>query len=67
MESEKKVPETYLPVNLAAISGSISIGIGYSQLEEILASTDIPCMSSSTFLSGQEEIGDKIHCLTKKQ
>ncbi|XP_060855342.1 uncharacterized protein LOC132933068, partial [Metopolophium dirhodum] len=65
IESEKKVPETYLPINLAAISGSISIGIGYSQLDEILASTDIPCMSSSTFLSGQEEIGDKIHCIAQ--
>lgn len=66
IESEKNIPETYLPVNLATISGSISIGIGYSQLEEMFASIDIPCMSSSTFLSGQENLSDKMHCIAEE-
>lgn len=61
IESEKKTLDTYIPINLAAISDSISIGIGYSQLEEMLASLDIPCMSDKTFQSCQNQISESIH------
>ncbi|KAL4104779.1 hypothetical protein QTP88_020055 [Uroleucon formosanum] len=57
----KKTSYTYIPVNLAAISGSIAVGIGYSQLEEMLASIDIPCMSDKIFQSGQNQISESIH------
>lgn len=65
--SEEKTPDTYIPVNLAAISGSIAVGIGYSQLEEMLASIDIPCMSDKTFQSGQNQISESIHHVAEEE
>lgn len=38
-----------IPINKAAVNGTIAIGIGYTQLAELSASLDIPCMSATTF------------------
>lgn len=35
--------------NLAAVFGSVAIGIGYTQLRELLAALDIPGMSNNTY------------------
>lgn len=42
---------SYIPINKAAVNGTIAIGIGYTQLAELSASLDIPCMSPTTFMS----------------
>lgn len=53
IESEKKDLESnesnYLPLNTAIASGTVAIGIGYTQLAEFTASLDIPCMSPNTY------------------
>lgn len=36
-------------INKCAVAGTMAIGIGYSQLEELLASMHIPCMSVATY------------------
>lgn len=63
IESEKQYPETYMPINKAVVGGSIAIGIGYTQVAELCATMDIhiPCMTSNTFLSVQENISEQIH------
>jgi len=41
IESEKQKPDTYMPINKSAISGTIAIGIGYSQLSELCATMSL--------------------------
>lgn len=67
IESEKQNPETYMPINKSAVGGSIAIGIGYTQLSELCATMDIPCMSSNTFLSEQENISKQIHDIAEEE
>jgi len=67
INSEKLKPETFLSINDAAVNGSISAGIGFTQLSELCAVMDIPCMSSSTFLSVQEFISKRIHEVAEVQ
>ena len=43
IESEKPKPENYLPINEAAVSGSISAGIWFTLLSELCATMDIQC------------------------
>jgi len=54
IESEKQKPDTYMPINQSAVSGTIAIG--YNQLSELCATMDISCMYFNTFLSVQEDI-----------
>jgi hypothetical protein len=58
--SEKSKPESYLPINEAAVTGSIS-GIGYTLVMELCATMDIPCMASCTFILVQRYINKRIH------
>lgn len=44
----KKGQNTYLPIIEAVVSGTIAIGIEYSQLAEFSAILDIPYMSSTS-------------------
>lgn len=44
----------YMNVNSAIVLGSISTGIGYSQINEVAASLNIPLMSMKTFNSYHE-------------
>jgi len=67
IESEKSKPETYLPINEAAVSGSISAGIGFTQLSELCATMDIPCMASCTFVLVQGFINNRIYDVAKTQ
>jgi len=67
IESEKQYPETYMPINQAIVGGSIAIGIGYSQVAELCAAMDIPCMTSNTFLSVQENVSKQIHNIAEIQ
>ncbi|KAL4136163.1 hypothetical protein QTP88_007727 [Uroleucon formosanum] len=60
-------PDTYMPINQSAVSGTIAIGIGYSQLSELCATMDIPCMSSNTFLLVQEDISQQIHTIAERE
>ncbi|KAL4098224.1 hypothetical protein QTP88_022868 [Uroleucon formosanum] len=56
-----------MPINQSAVSGTIAIGIGYSQLSELCATMDIPCMSSNTFLLVQEDISQQIHTIAERE
>jgi len=56
-----------LPINEATVNGSIATGVGYTQLAELCASMDIPCMSSSTSVLVQEFISQRIHELLEAQ
>lgn len=59
--SEEKVPSSCIPINEAIVSGTIAAGIGYSQLSELSASLDIPCMSNTTYGLVLSKMGDTIH------
>ncbi|KAL4088881.1 hypothetical protein QTP88_023965 [Uroleucon formosanum] len=67
IDSEKSKPERYLPINEAAVTGSISTGIGYTQLSELCATMDIPCMASCTFVLVQGFINKRIHDVAELQ
>lgn len=42
---------SYIPINKAAVNGTIAIGLGCTQIAELSASLDISCMSPTTFMS----------------
>lgn len=67
INSEKLKPEIFMPINDATVNGSIAAGIGFTQLSEMCAVMDIPCMSSSTFLLVQEFISKRIHEVAEVQ
>jgi len=56
--SEPTKPET-LDINTAAVAGSITMGIGYSQLEELCAAINIPSMSEPTYVKYRENLVDE--------
>ncbi|XP_060853394.1 uncharacterized protein LOC132931411 [Rhopalosiphum padi] len=59
--TEKDVPENnYLPINKAVVSGSLSIGIGFTQLNELSASLEIPCLSATSFSKYQVKVGNAV-------
>ncbi|GBO41369.1 hypothetical protein AVEN_132412-1 [Araneus ventricosus] len=45
-----------MPINTAAVSGIMTIGGGYSNLEDILSALDIPSMTSHTFQKEHDRI-----------
>ncbi|KAJ8884690.1 hypothetical protein PR048_016548 [Dryococelus australis] len=53
-DAEKKVE--VLNVNSAAVSGMMSIGGGYSQLEELCGTRNMPCFSKETWKVNQDRI-----------
>lgn len=48
-------------INTAAVYGTMSIGCGFSNLNELFASMDIPGMSSDTYAKIQDNVGDFIN------
>lgn len=61
--SIKTCPENIndkMDINYAAVLGSISIGIGFSQLKEQMANMSIPCLSSKTYQSIEEKLSHDI-------
>ncbi|XP_031332942.1 uncharacterized protein LOC116163225 isoform X1 [Photinus pyralis] len=57
---------TFHSTNQAGIIGSLSIGIGYSQLAELLAAMDIPQMSNVTYLKNHNAIYPSVHALNQQ-
>ena len=49
---------TKIDVNMGAVSGIVSVGGGFSKLEEILACMDIPCMSKVFYSKMHERVSD---------
>ncbi|EZA56800.1 hypothetical protein X777_03205, partial [Ooceraea biroi] len=43
-----------LDVNTAAVAGTVTVGIGYAQLEELCAAVNIPCMSEETYINRRD-------------
>lgn len=60
IQSEKSNSK-FLPINEGIVSGTIAIGIGHSQLAELTATIDIPCMSPTTYFKVQTSLSEKIH------
>lgn len=58
--SELQSQTEYIAINKAAVSGSIAIGTGYSQLAEFTASIDVPCMTNGTFIKTEAELSTYI-------
>jgi len=58
--SELQSQSEYIAINKAAVSGSIAVGTGYSQLAEFAASIDIPCMTNSTFIKTEANLTEYI-------
>ncbi|XP_022177421.1 uncharacterized protein LOC111038573 [Myzus persicae] len=54
-------PTEHLPINEAAVNGTLSIGIGHSQLSEFTAAMEIPCMSNTTYSRVHETISFSVH------
>lgn len=42
----------------AAVAGTLTVGIGYAQLEELCATINIPCMSEKTYINYRESLID---------
>lgn len=61
IDSENNSQTEYVGVNKAAVSGSIAIGIGHTQLNEFSASIDVPCISPNVFIKLQSNIGEIIN------
>ncbi|KMQ85199.1 hypothetical protein RF55_16378 [Lasius niger] len=55
--SEPTEPET-LDINTAAVAGTVTMGIGYAQLEELCAAMNVPCMSEPTYVEYRENLID---------
>ncbi|KAJ3649980.1 hypothetical protein Zmor_021693 [Zophobas morio] len=49
---------TKIDVNMGAVSGIVSVGGGFSKLEEILACMDILCMSKVFYSKKHERVSD---------
>lgn len=60
ISSESIEMDQTIEINKSAVSGTIAIGSGYSQLKEFCAALDIPCMSASTFISKERILADEI-------
>lgn len=67
ISSEKSNPLNYIPINDAVVSGTIGIGIGFSQLVEFSAPLEIPYMSNTTYSSILTNMGDHIHQAALKE
>ncbi|XP_025191885.1 uncharacterized protein LOC112592111, partial [Melanaphis sacchari] len=57
--SEKRDPEI-IPINKAVVNGTIATGIGFTQLAELTASIDIPCMTAKIYLKYNTIVGADI-------
>src|SRR5580765_7772343 len=55
--SEPTESET-LDINKAAVTGTVTVGIGYAQLEELCAAMNIYCMSEPTYIKYRENLVD---------
>lgn len=55
--SEPTEPET-LDINTAAVAGTVTVGIGFTQLEELCAAINIPCMFDKTYIKNREKVID---------
>ncbi|KAL6416491.1 hypothetical protein ACFW04_013418 [Cataglyphis niger] len=55
--SEPTEPET-LDINTTVVIGTITIEIGYAQLEELCAAMNVPCMSEPTYIKYRENLVD---------
>ncbi|KAL4123337.1 hypothetical protein QTP88_015534 [Uroleucon formosanum] len=54
-------PTEHLPINEAAVNGTLSIGIGHSQLSEFTAAMEIPCMSNTTYSRVHGTVSFSVH------
>lgn len=57
--SERKSQDC-IPINKAVVSGTIAIGIGYTQLAEFSASLNIPCMSAKVYSKYSNAFGEDV-------
>jgi len=61
--SERQTQEC-IPINKAVVSGTIAIGIGYTQLAEFSASLDVPCMSPKIYTKYSDQSLFLVHFAT---
>lgn len=47
-----------MDVNTASVAGAMAVGIGHSQLEELLSAMEIPTMSLKTYLKYHDHVSD---------
>lgn len=59
INSEDVNSEEQVNANIAATSGIIASGIGYSQFEEILSAMDVPVFSTKLYAQLQEQVYEK--------
>lgn len=59
INSEDVNSEEHVNANIAATSGIIASGIGYSQFEEILSAMDVPVFSTKLYAQLQEQVYEK--------
>jgi len=57
--SERQTQEC-IPIIKAVVSGTIAIGIGYTQLAEFSASLDVPCMSPKIYTKYSDVFGENV-------
>ncbi|XP_054008673.1 uncharacterized protein LOC128892331 [Hylaeus anthracinus] len=48
--------DNILDINRDAVYGTLLTGTGHTQLEELLAAIDVPCMSNKTYLKYESEV-----------
>ena len=49
-----------MDVNSGATVGTLTTGIGFSQLEELCAAMNVPCMSEKTYIQRRESLVDEL-------
>ncbi|KAG5874362.1 hypothetical protein JTB14_002750 [Gonioctena quinquepunctata] len=60
-ERKKTTDTNHMGINSSVVLGAVSTGIGYSQLEQIAASIDMPIMSDKTYMSQHEQLAHIIY------
>lgn len=59
IDSERVIPD-YSPINKSAVNGAIAVGTGHTQLVELFASLDIPCMTSKMYTKYINNLSENI-------
>ena len=54
--SEPRNDTSYMDINYAVVSATITVGIGHTQLKELLAGINIYCLSDSTYIKVKNEL-----------
>lgn len=56
-----------VPINMAIVSGILTIGAGFSQLEQLASAIEVPCMGSRLYDKEQNKVFDSYDEIAAKE